>query len=48
MIDAELVDMKVEVTVLSPLEPLRDVKEVVIGKHGLYITNGRNTGILLP
>jgi len=48
MKDAELEDMEVEVTVLSPLEPFRDIKEIVIGKHGLYITNGRNTGILLP
>jgi AmmeMemoRadiSam system protein B/AmmeMemoRadiSam system protein A len=48
MTQAELVDIEVEVTVLSPLEPLSDVKEIVIGKHGLYITNDRNTGILLP
>jgi len=48
MHDAELKDMEVEVTVLSPLEPLRNAKEIVIGKHGLYLTSGSNTGILLP
>jgi len=48
MTDADLADMEVEVTVLSPLEPLRDPKDIVIGKHGLYITNGRSSGILLP
>lgn len=48
MTDMELADMEVEVTVLSPLEPLRDAKDIVIGKHGLYITNGQSSGILLP
>jgi hypothetical protein len=44
----ELKDLQIEVTVLSPLEPLQDVADIRIGTHGLYLINGRNTGILLP
>jgi hypothetical protein len=44
----ELGDMEVEVTVLSPLEPLTDIGEITIGTHGLYIVQGDHAGILLP
>ena len=44
----ELKDMEVEVTVLSPLVPLDDIKNIVIGRHGLYLTNGMQSGVLLP
>ena len=44
----ELTDMEIEVTVLSPLEPLKDIKNIKIGTHGFYIVNGANSGILLP
>ncbi len=48
MTSEELKDMDVEVTVLSPLEPMGDIEDVKIGKHGLYLVNGNNAGILLP
>ncbi|GAB4487704.1 MAG: AmmeMemoRadiSam system protein B [Thermodesulfovibrionales bacterium] len=48
MTEAELRDIEVEVTVLSPLEPLRDVSGIRIGTHGLYLVSGRNAGLLLP
>ncbi len=48
MHQAELDDMEVEVTVLSPLEPLKDIKDIVIGRHGLYLAGERSTGLLLP
>ncbi|MGD0884160.1 MAG: AmmeMemoRadiSam system protein B [Thermodesulfovibrionales bacterium] len=44
----ELKDMDIEVSVLSPLEPLTDIKSVEIGKHGLYLVKGQNSGLLLP
>lgn len=44
----ELEDMEVEISVLSPLEPLTDVKTIEIGKHGLYLIQGPHSGILLP
>jgi AmmeMemoRadiSam system protein B/AmmeMemoRadiSam system protein A len=48
MREEELDDMDIEVTVLSPLEPMKDSKDFEIGKHGLYIVKGYNRGILLP
>ncbi|HTP66076.1 MAG TPA: AmmeMemoRadiSam system protein A, partial [Geobacteraceae bacterium] len=45
---AELPDLRVEVTILSPLEPLRDIKEIRIGTHGLYLEKGPNSGVFLP
>jgi AmmeMemoRadiSam system protein B/AmmeMemoRadiSam system protein A len=45
---AELKDMQVEVTVLSPLEPLQNVRDIKIGTHGIYLIKGPNSGILLP
>ena len=48
MTPAELADMEVEVTVLSPLEPLDDVKNIRIGTHGLYLIKGQQGGVFLP
>ncbi len=44
----ELKDLDVEVTVLSPLEQLDDIRKIRIGTHGLYLVKGMNAGILLP
>jgi hypothetical protein len=44
----ELKDLDVEVTVLSPLEQLDDIKKIRIGTHGLYLVKGQDAGILLP
>ncbi len=44
----ELSDIEVEVTVLSPLAPLGDVKDIRIGTHGLYLVKGGRSGIFLP
>ena len=40
--------MDVEISILSPLESLKDVKNIQIGKHGLVISKGMQRGILLP
>ncbi len=45
---AELPDLHLEVTVLSPLEPLADVKDIKIGTHGLYLVKGTNSSVFLP
>jgi AmmeMemoRadiSam system protein A len=44
----ELADLSFEVSVLSPLKRIKDVSEIEVGKHGLYITRGYNSGLLLP
>ena len=44
----ELTHLSLEISVLSPLKEIKDIKEVEVGIHGLYITNGYNSGLLLP
>ena len=44
----ELKDIDIEISILSTLEPLKDVKSIQIGKHGLVIVKGMQRGILLP
>lgn len=44
----DLKDLDLEISVLTPLEPVRDVNDIVVGKHGLFIVYGNNRGLLLP
>ena len=46
--EAELAEMRVEISVLTPLERVRDVEEIEVGKHGLRIEQGPYAGVLLP
>lgn len=41
-------DIKIEISVLYPLEPLEDPFDIEIGRHGLVIEQGAMRGILLP
>lgn len=45
---AELADLDLEISVLSPLTPIKDVSEIEVGKHGIYIISPRGRGVLLP
>ncbi len=44
---AEAPRLKIEISVLSPLQPIRP-NEVVIGRHGLVVMQGNRRGLLLP
>jgi AmmeMemoRadiSam system protein A len=44
----EVQDLTFEVSVLSPLKRIKDINEIEVGKHGLYIVRGYNSGLLLP
>jgi AmmeMemoRadiSam system protein A len=44
----ELKDLNIEISVLSPFRRIRDIEEIEVGKHGLYIVQGRFRGLLLP
>jgi AmmeMemoRadiSam system protein A len=44
---AEAPHLKIEISVLSPLQPIRP-EEVVVGRHGLVVTQGNRRGLLLP
>jgi uncharacterized protein len=45
---AELATVEFEISVLSPLERVLDVRNIVIGKHGLFISKNNARGLLLP
>lgn len=38
----------VEINVLGPLSPCPDVRQIVIGKHGLVLSLNGRTGVFLP
>jgi AmmeMemoRadiSam system protein A len=44
----ELPEIQVEITVLGKLMPIKGPDDFTIGKHGLYITRGFRSGVLLP
>jgi AmmeMemoRadiSam system protein A len=44
----ELDGLSVEISVLTPFEPLEDPKALEVGKHGLLVEKGIYRGVLLP
>lgn len=44
----ELPEIKIEISVLSPLRLVRDPSEVQVGTHGLVVSQGIRRGVLLP
>ena len=38
----------IEISVLSPMEPCADPRQVKVGVHGLYLSYRGRTGVLLP
>jgi AmmeMemoRadiSam system protein A len=45
---AEFDAISLEISVLSPFEPVRSVDEIVLGTHGLVAREGFRAGLLLP
>ena len=44
----ELKEIEIEISVLSPLTLVKEVKDIRVGKHGLVIRKGQLSGLLLP
>ena len=44
---AEVADLRIEISVLTPLLPIRP-EDATVGVHGLMIRKGANRGLLLP
>ncbi|MCK4908852.1 MAG: AmmeMemoRadiSam system protein A [Planctomycetes bacterium] len=44
----EVTNLKIEISILSPLKKMKDAQEIKIGKHGLLIKQGPYSGLLLP
>ncbi len=45
---AELDDLDLHVSVLSPLRPMKDPSEIAIGRDGILVRRGWHRGTLLP
>lgn len=44
----ELSLIEIEISVLSPLRPIKNPEEVEVGRDGIYLVMGFNRGVLLP
>jgi len=44
----ELKETKIEISVLSLPQSIKDIKEIEVGRHGIIISKGLNKGLLLP
>jgi hypothetical protein len=45
---AELAQVDIEISVLSPMIQVTDVSEIEVGRDGLYIVSDYRSGVLLP
>jgi len=48
VIEDEVDDLEIEISVLSPIRAIDNIDEIEIGKHGLIIEQGFCKGLLLP
>ncbi len=44
----ELGNIKIEISVLTPLKKINSPDEIILGKHGIYMKKGYNSGTFLP
>ncbi len=44
----ELAMLDIEISDLSPMHKIIDTSEIVLGKHGILIQQGHNSGVFLP
>jgi AmmeMemoRadiSam system protein B/AmmeMemoRadiSam system protein A len=44
----ELKDIRIEVSVLTPMRKIKDIREIQLGKHGIYLQKGFQHGTFLP
>jgi AmmeMemoRadiSam system protein B/AmmeMemoRadiSam system protein A len=44
----EVPSLHIEISVLTPMQKINSIDEIVLGKHGIYIRKGGNSGVFLP
>ncbi len=44
----EIDGINIEISVLSPLKKIKNIQEIEVGKHGIFIKKGFYQGLLLP
>ena len=45
---AEMEDIHIEISALSPLEKIDDPEKIIMGEHGVLVKNGFTSGVYLP
>jgi AmmeMemoRadiSam system protein A len=40
--------LEIEISVLTLPRPIKDVREIVVGRHGIIVSKGHHKGLLLP
>jgi hypothetical protein len=46
--EQELADLEIEISVLTPLQQISDPEKIQVGVHGIFLTQGQRSGLLLP
>jgi uncharacterized protein (TIGR00296 family) len=41
-------NIDIEISVISPMRKIKNIEEIEVGIHGLYIEKGEYSGLLLP
>lgn len=44
----EIPELEIEISVLTPMRRINSIDEIQLGKHGIYIKKGNNSGTFLP
>ena len=45
---SEIKELKIEISVLTPLRRIQTADEFILGTHGIYIRKGNSSGTFLP
>ena len=48
LIEEELAEIIIEISVLSPPQRIKDIEKIQVGKHGIILRQGYYSGLLLP
>ncbi|ACS78321.1 AmmeMemoRadiSam system protein A [Maridesulfovibrio salexigens] len=46
--ESEFKEIEIEISILSPIDVCEDPEQVIIGRHGLIMQRGMQSGLLLP
>lgn len=44
----EIDELEIEISVLTPMQKIKDISEIELGRHGIYLRKGNQTGTFLP
>ena len=44
----DIAKTRIEISILTPLKAIKDISEIEIGRHGIYMTGLGRSGVFLP